>query len=480
MKNSGGPRQLVIIVAVFTITRILTWLMSLRMSSWPLYAYWQYLDVNTLKNHLLSGIWYDHAQPPVFNLFLGVVLKMGGEQSASLFAAILKLISLANGLLIFSILRRLALSDPWPLITSLAYLISPATLIFECELFYTTTASLFLLISVYFLIRYSDSEKFWNAFGIFFPLTLLCLTRSVYHIVWLLAVVAFLLFYFRRTTSFYRLIFLSLVSIMLVGGWYLKNKIIFGRFTSSTWVGMNMARNVFHDNEIRDSSRIEAYAPFSRISVYRKFLDPHFEDAYKGLNDPDLLMEMKNDSFINETEVSYILVSDLYQQASTKYIRTHPGAFAKNVFQSSILYFTPATVYSLAVEESKKIRNYDLLYSLNWTHFAKNKQQRRVLLTLSAIPKIFLYFLVFFVLIRYYLQNKSISAWNLFIMLTIGFVFGVGSFFEHYENMRFRFETEPLFLILAAQAFSILYYGFKTRRYKRLQNGIIQKESASR
>jgi hypothetical protein len=40
----------------------------------------------------------------------------------------------------------------------------------------------------------------------------------------------------------------------------------------------------------------------------------------------------------------------------------------------------------------------------------------------------------------------------------------VSSFFEHYENMRFRFETEPLFLILAAQVFSRLYSRFQIRR----------------
>jgi hypothetical protein len=158
--------------------------------------------------------------------------------------------------------------------------------------------------------------------------------------------------------------------------------------------------------------------------------------------------------------VSYIRVSELYQQASMNYIRTHPWAYAKNVLQSTILYFTPATVYSLAIEQAARIKTYDLLYSFNTTHFAQGKQQRRILLTISAIPKMILYILMFFVMIRYCMQIRSIAPWNLFIFLTIGFVFLVSSFFEHYENMRFRFETEPLFLILAAQGFSRLYSRF--------------------
>jgi len=472
MKNANRLRQVFIIIAIFSLSRILTLVIGLHLSSWPLYTYWQYLDVNTLKNHLLRGVWYDHAQPPVFNLFLGIVLKMGGSESTLLFAAFLKMISLANGQLIFSILRKISVPGYLPMFAALVYLLSPATLIFENELFYTTVVSLFLLIGVYFLIRFTFSGNSWNALGIFFPLTLLCLTRSVYHIIWLIILCAVLLYYFRNKPSYKKLILPSLISILIVGGWYLKNKLIFGHFTSSTWVGMNMARNVFHDNVPGDSSQIEAYAPFSRISVYRKFLDPRFEENYKGLNDADLLEEMKNDSFINETEVSYIRVSELYQRAGLHYIRTHPGSYAKNVFQSTVLYFTPATVYSLAVEQSKKIKGYDLLYSLNGTHFAQNKQQRRILLTISAIPKMIIYFLVFFILIRQCIRDRSISAWNLFLMLTIGFVFGVGSFFEHYENMRFRFETEPLFLVLEAQVIGILFTAFKNRHRPLVQQEI--------
>jgi hypothetical protein len=463
MKNTVGLDQVLIIIAVFIVSRIITLFLGLQMNGWALFAYWQYLDVETLRNHLLAGVWYDHAQPPVFNLLLGSVLKIGGNHSILLFTIILKLISLVNALLLFTITKKLVRVNLLPLLTALIYILSPATLIFECELFYTSFISLLLLVSVYNLVRLTDSNNRWNTFGIIFPLTLLCLTRSVYHICWLFLITAFLLFYFRRRPVLNNLILVSLAGIILVGGWYVKNKILFGKFTVSTWIGMNMARNVFHDHEVKDSTRIEAYQPFSKIDVYRKFLDPRYEKKYKGLNDRDLLQDVKNDSFINETEVSYIPVSDLYQKASINFIRNQPAAYAKNVVQSSILYFAPATVYSLGLEQASKIKNYDLLYSFNLTYFAKGKYQRRILLTISAFPKMIIYFFVFFIIIRYSAQSRTISAWNLFIMITIGYVFSVGSFLEHYENMRFRYETEPLFLILAAQVFSRIYSRFKEK-----------------
>lgn len=458
-----GRGQVLSIVLVFILSRLIALFMGLHLNMQALVSYWQYLDIDTLRNHLLAGVWYDHAQPPVFNLLLGCVLKIGGIHYPVIFSFIFKLISLANALVLFAIIKKISTVRFLPIVVALAYILSPATLVFECELFYTTFISFLLLIAVFSLIGLTENDCWRNVLGFFCPLTLICLTRSVYHLVWLSAAIILILFYFRKKEVFHKLVVVSLAATIITGSWYLKNKIIFGKLTASTWIGMNIARNVFHDNEVRDSNRIEAYPPFSRVGVYRKFLDPDFEKPFVGLNDRDLLQEMKNDSFINETEVSYIPVSDMYERASMLYIRSHPAAYMKNVFQSSVLYFTPATLYSLAVEQADKIKYYDILYSFNLTHFADGKQERRILLTISAIPKMMLYFFVIFVVIRYSYRSRSFTPWNLFILLTIVWVFGISSLLEHYENMRFRFETEPLFLILAAQVFSTIYSRFQIR-----------------
>ena len=455
MKKNIRLNDFWILILVFVVSRVIIMLFGIRMSIQPLYVYWQYLNVETLKHQLLLGVWYDHAQPPVFNLFLGLILKTLGSNALA-FGVIFKMISLVNGLLLFSIIKKISNQRAVALVLAIGFLLSPATLIYECELFYTTFISLLLLISIYFLIRLQSKSTWVNAAGFFLPLALLCLTRSVYHIIWLLAIIVILLFYFKGKTNFRKIIIFGTLSVLLAGGWYVKNKIIFGKLSVSTWIGMNMARNVFHDNAVKDSARIEAYEPFSRIGVYQKFIDPAFEKQYAGLNNRDLLMEIKNDSFINENNINYIPVSDQYQRASILYVKSHPAAYARNIFQSVILYFTPATMYSLAVDQASKIKYYDVVYSFNLTHFAHGKQTRRITLTISAIPKLLIYLLVFFVFIQHARRTRSISSWNLIILFTIIFVFGVSSFFEHYENMRFRFETEPLFLILAGQVISML------------------------
>jgi hypothetical protein len=238
--------------------------------------------------------------------------------------------------------------------------------------------------------------------------------------------------------------------VLLAGSWYIKNYSLFGSFSTSTWIGMNMARNVFHDADLNDSSKIQSIIPFSRISEYRNFIPAGYADKYKGWNDVDLMQELKNDSFINVKHINYIPVSKEYTAASISEIKTKPVAYFKNVSQSAIIYFAPATLYPTTVAQARKIKYYDMVYSFNLSYFAKDKHERRVALLVSAIPKVIIYIIVVFLLIREMIRTRKPLLLHLFILGTIGYIFCISSLFEHYENMRFRYEAEPLFLLLAA------------------------------
>jgi len=441
-----------VLVIFFILSRGLVALAHIAMDDTALYRYWQYLDVFTLQHHLLRGVWYDHTQPPLFNLFLGVVLKTAGTNAPIAFQALFKIFTLANALLLLAILKKVTRHSYLPLLISLLYLLSPATIIFENELFYTSFITLLLLISVRNLLHLEDHITWRHTAGLFIPLVLVCLTRSMYHIVWLLVLSALIWIWHRKKSNARILLLGSLLSLLLTSSWYIKNYFIFHQFSTSTWMGMNMARNVFHDATVTDSSNIASIEPFSRISAYRHFLPPGYGRRYTGLNDRDLLHEWKNDSFINEKHVGYIEISRQYSAASKKTIRSHPAAYMMNVLQSAIIYFAPATRYPTTEYLSERMAWYDVVYSFNLSHFAHGKQQRRIALTLSAIPKFILYLLVFSWLIRETIRRKQVPGGllTLFITCIIAYIFAVSSLFEHYENMRFRYEVEPLFLILLA------------------------------
>lgn len=443
-----------LIILLFVISRIIIGVIGIEMDHQALYRNWQYLAVETLHHDLLKGVWYDHTQPPLFNLLLGVILKISGSSAPLVFSLLFKIITLLNTFLLLRLLKGNAKHKNIPLLFSLIYLLSPATMLFENELFYTSLITLLLLISCNCLVTYQITGKQGKLLGFFLPLALICLTRSMYHLAWLLIPWLFLLVSSRKQKYARKTLLACLFFIAIACGWYIKNYMIFGSFTSSTWAGMNIARNVFHDAVTTDSGQIASIEPFSKISAYNNFLPPAPAAAYKGLNDRDLLQEMKNDSFINEKHAGYIEVSRQYMQASKQQVMDHPGAYLKNVVQSAIIFFAPATRYPVNEAQARKMKYYDLLYSFNLSHLAEGKQERRIALTLSALPKFIIYLLVFFVIFRSWIQKKQTTFLHLFIVYVIGYIFCISSLFEHYENMRFRYEAEPLFLVLAAGVLS--------------------------
>jgi hypothetical protein len=469
MQLRNFRRDLVILALVFIVSRALMAAFGVHMEYFNLYDNWQYLDVETLTHNLWRGVWYDHAQPPVFNLFLGIVLKLTGSHAAAIFVVIFKGFTLLNTLLLYTLLGRVAPNRYIPLLISLLYILSPATMIFESELFYTSFITFFLLLSAFFLLRLQDttapegsthsqnagkqdSSGWANSLGFFLPLVVACLTRSMYHLVWLGTISIILLFCLRKKAIFTKFLAVSLLAFALVGAWYIKNLVIFHQFSTSSWIGMNLARNVFHDENITDSSRIEAYEPFSDLRVYKPFIHWDYQRKYAGLNDRDLLQEKKNDTIKNVHQVDYIEVSKKYSAASIAYIKSHPATYLRNVAMSGMIFFATATRYPHEEYQVKKIWLYDLLYSFNFTHFANGKLQRRITLFISAVPKMILYALVFFILLRPSARKRSLTLLNIFIFSTILYIFALGSLIEHYENMRFRYEIEPLFLLLLGQA----------------------------
>lgn len=452
MKNMLFSKEIWIIIIIYLISRFIASIFHIEFQYNSLYSYWQYLDVETLKHNLLNGVWYNHSQPPLFNIFIGTILKIFGNDSDIAFSLIFKIIGLSNAILLYIIIRNLTYSKNISLLISLFYILSPAAIAIETELFYTTFITLLLLICFYFILKL-ESEILWKSvIGIFIPLLFICLTRSMYHLIFLITFSTIIFFNYRKSKALYKIIITATICILITSSWYFKNYYLFDSFSTSSWIGMNLSRNVFHDTKINDSTKISSLEPFQKISVYSRFIKKPSLKRFEGLNDIDLIHELKNDSFVNLNHIGYLDVSKKYLEESKVQIKNYPFYYLKNIITSSILFFSPGTTYSLIRDQTRKLKYYDILYSFNLTQLSKTKNQRRLALLISAIPKLILYIFVFFWLFKnHIIRKKNIRLINLLSVIIIGYVFSLSSLLEHYENMRFRFEIEPIFLILLGQ-----------------------------
>lgn len=465
MTTQGTRKQLFLILLVFLVSRSLLPVFEINFEYHSIYTYWQYLDIETLQQDLLHGLWFDHTQPPFFNLLLGWLLKLSGSQAPVVFMLLFKVLSLTNTILLFQLSRKWTNDHAWiPLATALLYLLSPGTMIMEHELFYTPLISFLLLLAARALGSLQNRIGWRPSLLFFGSLTLICLTRSMYHLYWLIVIALLLGFYYRGRAGWKKLMLCAGLAIALTGSVYVKNKVVFGKFTASTWLGMNLARNVFHDVQVSDSASIARIEPFSAISAYRDYIPESFVDHYRGKMDRVLIKELKNGIYLNEKQVGYIPVSDAYLAACKNQVKARPAAYLKNVAQSAIIYFAPMTRYPSTEFQARKLRYYDLLYSFNLSQLAEGKQQRRVALVLSALPKMAFYAFIFVLLFLEYRRKRSLAILPLFVTLLFAYSFTVSSFFEHFENMRFRFEAEPLFLVVAG---TMIYSLLQRRKKKR-------------
>ena len=76
------------VVAVFVASEVLARYLGIRFATETLGTLYQYLDLMVLREDLARGLYYLHAQPPLFNFFLGVSVQMFPESYATVFSAL--------------------------------------------------------------------------------------------------------------------------------------------------------------------------------------------------------------------------------------------------------------------------------------------------------------------------------------------------------------------------------------------------------
>ena len=75
-------RPLLYVIIAFIVSRLLYLWAGVRFDQSSLDHFWQYIDISLLQHNLGQSIWYLHSQPPLYNLFLGCVLKLSPQHTA--------------------------------------------------------------------------------------------------------------------------------------------------------------------------------------------------------------------------------------------------------------------------------------------------------------------------------------------------------------------------------------------------------------
>src|SRR3954447_15928112 len=111
--RQGATAPVVFLVAAFAASRLVYRLAGVRFDASTLPTFVQFVDPELLRHHLASRIWYLHTQPPLYNLYLGVLLKAAGGSFTGVAHATSLVAGLALAVAIYALLRRLGVGAWW-------------------------------------------------------------------------------------------------------------------------------------------------------------------------------------------------------------------------------------------------------------------------------------------------------------------------------------------------------------------------------
>jgi len=435
--------DLVIVVAIFIAVEAAYWRAGLQFdASWLDWA-WQYLDPVILRRDLFRGLWYLHTQPPAFNLFLGAVLHVAGRHASAVFRIVYAALRCALDLGVFVLMRRLEVRRCIALAATTLFAMNPATAAFGHVLFYELPVAVLVVWAAVSASTLSSRPSYLRSLIFCSLVAALCLTRSIFHLVYYVAAMAVMLMVApaaRRTTL--RAGLAPLAAVLAV---YLKNAMLFGFFGASSWLGMSLARMTLPYAEVSTLSRLADGGRLSPIAMIEPFsplwmYPSDYTSRPPSIAHPALTAVNKSTGHINFNHAAFVRVSRDYLADALAVIRAQPSAYRTSVGRAWMFYFMSGTENTLAEGNLVPVRRWIawwdsvvLLRSPD-THICLSLVVGLPLAALCAVWR-----------------SRRHLTWA-FIALTIGYVAVLGNATEVGENNRFRFATDALSVAALAAA----------------------------
>ena len=478
-----------VLTLVFLLSRLAYLKAGVRFDMDPLRTSLALLDPELLRIDLFRSLLYLHSQPPLFNLFVGIVLKIVAGNPARAFQILYLGMGLGISLALQETFSRLSVPVWLGLLLSAAIMISPATILFENLLFYTYPVTLMLILSVLSLESYIRTDRVVFAWVFFALLGCIILTRSLFHPVWFLLVAGGLIA--LRPQQRRNLLIAAAVPLFLIAGWSVKNVILFGTANSSSWLGMSLCKMVTVGVPVEERARLVAegrlspYAlrqPYKGIDEYRDLLP-----ASDSTGVPILDREIRSTGNMNLNHSAYVGISRHYFNDALLLIRDHPGLYIRGIVHALFIYFRPASEYLSffpnrpSVQWPDRIVNRFLLGQTRYERpgFEANEdpidyswQIGRTGIVIAVLYGAVLLWAaaMLWKCLRLPSEASSRCILLIYILSTLMYVSVVGNLLEIGENCRFRFMVDPLFLLLLALALTrSLHDSFLTEAHRKAE-----------
>ena len=407
--------------------------------------FWQNAPVDLLRTQLLATLAHLHAQPPLFNLWSGLLAKLFYPRHLqALHAANILLGTLLPGMFYLAsvqLLRHRSLAFALSLFLAL----HPSLFLYEAYILYTLPSA-FLVTAGAFCLSWHRATRSTIALHSFvITLNLLVLTRSIYQVVLLPPALA-LVFVLSAAHRRKRTLLVAAAICLFSVGWCAKNLVSFGSFATSSWSGMGLWRIAaadYYPDELRNlssagtlDSMVVEHAAFSNPSKYRPF----------GFDRSSSVPLLARDDLHN---VNIPAISQVYGTNAVRLILHNPFRYGRSLYRSYLKFCRPSSQFKHLQTNAARMGYHEILYSQFF--------QGGLLMSMGDTNYgSFLLFLLPLSLVLYLRQllilkdQKSLSsiaedeATLLWCFAIITYTAAISCAFEWGEQDRFKFLVEPL------------------------------------
>jgi hypothetical protein len=475
---------MVVIGAVFVISRLAALAAGVRFDDGMLHNAYQLLDVRLLHDQPLSSIFYLHSQPPLFNLFTAAIVQLPGSLVQSVLAVLWALAGLATALLLFATMTRLGVRTWLAVVVVCLFVVAPETILTESWFFYTELQVLLTALALLALTRFAADRRTWD--GVLFTGSLgaLVLLRSSFHIVLMVAVVVVV--WRQLSLSGRQLAAIAAVPLLVVAAWSAKNVLVFDSWSNSSWLGMNLSYIAHAGVSHSECRRLAASGAIGASACHVAFRAP---SAYTArFPHPEQYGHAATDELTKSTGQPnfnaslYDDVASQYQHDSLDLLR-HGGIDA--VTRAELAAYT---VWSEPGDDSLQLRRdrepiagyadwFDRLVLLRpvatgWNDPARFEASHgpfpwgEALGSVSWTILALLGFAVYGVVVGWRRGGRGSVLRSAVTVAAILLVWSivVGNALDYRENNRFRVEAGPLLLVLAAVGMELAIRTVSSRR----------------
>ena len=469
--NACSHRRLVITIAAFHIAVVLFYqatgdLSISHLHNWG--ASYHSLPLPDLRHNLWESFLYLHYQPPFFSVY-GLALDAlwpGPAQDAMYIVQVL--LGMLMCLMSYAILWHFSGNKTFAFSLGLLLAFNPAYILFEALSLYSILSAFLILSAAFCLLQFQrlSLDRFLYLF--IFCLNLLILTRSVYHIALLIPALTLLWLLLRRNRA--RVLVGSLLICLLSFGWYGKNLLVNGSFSSSSSLGMslwNVARSTYDVDELVALFKQGVLA--DRLPIwYRHSLPPSAYPGYAPLDNGIPIL-----SGDNANNAVYLELQKLYLDSALQLIRHDPLRYIKGTIRAYGYYSCPSSTWDAFDRNLAAMSASHQALSVRLLQMQGAAQQVGPLLGLSwdefgVCSNLYIIMPMLVLGAPLYLAWRYRRGWErwrkrlrrdsalVFIWAMVAYTAIVTSLLETFENARYKFMIEiPLYIFIAVVAFRI-------------------------